>query len=251
MNMGLTPLMGESLHSELINHMPLRAEYPLGVCLVVDADRTLTPEDSGRLIGRALGIDDSIRQIFEELDYVDEAFIRASGVWSSIHQADYMREIEKVAAELQIRSPWLDIFREITGDAPVVVVTAGIPQVWRRVLSRAGHDSVPVFGGCHQDLDEYAISAQSKAEIVIALRDAGWVVVAAGDSRVDLLMLAAADIALFVPDHKGSPALRAELGRVPSIRHLLVDKQCFDSLKTCTADETTKMILQGGLWDAN
>jgi len=251
MKMGLPPLSGESLHAELMNHMPLRAEYPLGVCLVVDADRTLTPEDSGRLIGRALDIDESIRQIFEELDYVNEAFTSASRVWSNIHQSDYLREIEKVAGELKIRSAWLDIFHEITGVAPVVVVTAGIPHVWRRVLSRAGHDRIPVFGGCHRDLDEYSISAQSKADIVTALRNAGWVVVAAGDSRVDLLMLAAADIALFVPDHKGSPALRAELGRVPSIRHLLVDTQYFDSLKTCTTDETTKMILQGGMWDAN
>lgn len=248
---GLPTLTGDALRAELARHVPLRSENSKMVCVIIDADRTLAPEDTGRLVGRALGIDDAIRGIFAEFGYVDEAFTAVSGVWSSVGKAVYERELESVAASIRIRSSWTQILNAVAGHVPVMAVTAGIPQVWRRALSNVGHAHLPVLGGCHCEFDDYAVSAQTKAEIVKELRACGWTVVAAGDSRVDLPMLTAANVALFVPDHKGSPALRTELVGMSSVRHLVVDEQRFDGLQTCTAANVAKMILRGGSWNAD
>jgi phosphoserine phosphatase len=248
---GLPMLTGDALRVELVRYIPLRSEYSKSVYVVIDADRTLAPEDTGRLVGRALGIDDAISRIFAEFDYIDEAFTAVSALWSSVGKADYERGLESVAASIRIRSSWTEILNAVVGHVPVMVVTAGIPQVWRRALSNAGHAQLPVLGGCHCELDNYVVSAQTKAEIVKELRACGWVVVAAGDSRVDLPMLAAANVALFVPDQKGSPALRTELVGMSTIRHLVVDEQRFDGLQACTATDVAKMILRGGNWNAD
>lgn len=251
MRPGLPTLAGKALCEELERYMPLRNGHALGACLVLDADRTLCTEDTGLLVGRALGIESSIRRTFEQLGYKDEAFTAVSGLWSAIRKEAYVSELERVADGIRLRACWQEILNVLADQVPIMVVTAGIPQVWRRTLSNAGHDRIPVFGGCHQELDGYAISARSKGDIVGALRDLGWIVIAAGDSRVDLPMLVAADVALFVPDSKGSPALRSELAGVPSVRHLLVDDRRFDELPTCTAAEAAEMILQGGKWSAD
>lgn len=246
----LTALAGEKLNSELSYHLPSRLDHPVGACLVIDADRTLGPEDTGRLVGHALGVNDTIRRIFEGCGYVDKAFIEASSVWSGLQIEEYQRELERVAANIHIRPEWLGILEVIAGQVPIFVVTAGIPQVWRLALARAGYGKIPVFGGCHRKIDDYLISARAKADVVFSLKEQGWVVVAAGDSCIDLLMLDAADIALFVPDQKGSSALRAELNTVRSVRHLIVDEQRFEGLHTCTALEVADMILCGGHWNA-
>lgn len=248
---GLQTLTGQVLHKALRKHMPLRDDYSLGVCLVVDADRTLCSEDTGRLVGHRFGLNSSIRRIFEQLGYQDEAFTAVSALWSAINIEEYLSELESVANGIKLRACWMDILNLVSDQVPILVLTAGIPQVWSRVLSNAGHARVPVLGGCHQGLDEYAISARSKGDIVNALRELGWRVIAAGDSCVDLPMLVAANVALFIPDYKGSPALRSELATVSSIRHLLVDDQRFDGLSTCTVLEAAEMILQGGIWSAD
>lgn len=248
MTLGLPTLAGKSLLAELEKNIPIREGHPLGVCLVIDADRTLSSEDTGRLVGHSLGINESIRQIFERLGYLDEAFTAVSTLWSAVCRDVYVSELECVADSVQLRACWQLILGVITERVPVVVVTAGIPQVWRKVLSNAGYSRIPVIGGCHKALDSYAISARSKGDIVFALRKMGWVVIAAGDSCVDLPMLMAADTALFVPDIKGSLALRSKLAAVTSVRHLLVDDQRFDELHTCSAAEAAEMILQGGFW---
>jgi phosphoserine phosphatase len=216
-----------------------------GFVLVVDADRTLAPEDTGRLTGRALGVDDRIRSIFADLGYGPEAFEAVAGVWSEIPVRRYLDAVAAVTARVELRPAWRTILSETRGRVPVVVVTAGIPQAWRRVLTREGFGDVPVVGGCHDALDDHLVCPSSKAAIVQQLQEGGRSVVAAGDSRIDLPMLARAEIPVFVPDHKGSPGLRAELHRVPRVRQLVVDAQRFPELPACTADDLARLLLEG------
>lgn len=187
--------------------------------LIVDADRTLSHADTGRLVGRLLGTDDLIRQVFEAQGYTDTAFAGAAEVWSRIDVRAYSEAIQSVAATVAVHPEWLEVFRKVHKIVPVAVVTAGIPQAWRRVLDLHGWASIPVIGGCHAALDDYFVSATTKAAVIKVLASWGFHVVAAGDSALDLPMLRAADVALFVPDHKGSPALRAQLHSVPNVVH--------------------------------
>lgn len=253
MSLGLATLAGAELVHEVVRHLPRRNGHAYGVCLVLDADRTLSIEDTGRSVGAALGLNDQIRSIFERLGYEDDAFSAVSAVWSAVDVSAYSSEIERVAESVALRDCWQQILGDVLGEVPVVVLTAGIPQIWRKVLERHGFLGVPVLGGSHSALDDYVVSARAKGDVVRALRDEGWLVLAAGDSCVDLPMLAAADAALFVPDSKGSPALRAALTdiKMASVRHLIVDEQRFDDLDSCLPSDVPQLIFQGGMNIAN
>lgn len=220
------------------------------VCLVVDGDRTLAPQDSGRLVGRRLGVDDAIRATFEALGYCSEAFSQVADHWATIPPARYLDVVGSAAAQVTVHDAWRTILAAVCDRTPVVVVTAGIPQVWRAVLDALGYREVTVIGGCHREIDAYVVCPETKRDLVTLLRRQGWKVVAAGDSPIDVEMLASADRALFVPDHKGSPGLRALLHRVPDARHLAVDARRYEGLAGCSAEAVVQMIRRGGTWDA-
>jgi phosphoserine phosphatase len=221
------------------------------VCLVIDADRTLAPEDTGRLVGRATGVDGAIRSVFETHGYVEEAFTLVAETWAGVRPEHYLAQVSRAVDAVAVHVAWQTILSAARQRVPIVVVTSGIPQAWRAVLDRLGHEDVPVIGGCHRDLDDYIVCPETKAEIVAILQAQGFRVMAAGDSLIDLPMLGRADVPLFVPDPKGSPALRAELHRVPRIRHLLVDERRFDGLPTCSAEDVVRLIREGGNADAH
>src|SRR5688500_15659013 len=63
-----------------------------GVCIVIDADRTLAPQDTGRLVGRAAGVDEAIRRVFETHGYVEEAFSRVAELWATLSRERYLAE---------------------------------------------------------------------------------------------------------------------------------------------------------------
>ena len=216
-------------------------------CLIVDADRTLSRSDTGRLVGRAMDVDGEIRRIFEEFGYADEAFSLVAGAWARLEAKDYLHVVRSVAAAVVPHPAWLDTFAAVAEACPVVVVTAGIPQAWRLVLDRYGHGHVPVVGGCHPALDSYVVCPETKADIVRIFKAVGWAVAAAGDSLIDLPMLKACDFPLFVPDHKGSPGLQSKLHEVPNVRRFVVNDDAVTNGLTCNANELTKYLLHGEL----
>lgn len=214
-------------------------------CLVIDADRTLAPQDTGRLVGRALGVDQRIRQVFETRGYEAESFARVTEIWGSIAPRMYLAAVDAAVDMVSPHALWLEIIAALRGRAPIVVVTAGIPQAWTSVLRRSGHDDIPVVGGCHPELDGYFVCRETKAEIVRLLRTRGLRVIAAGDSLIDLPMLRHADIPVFVPDAKGSPALLEQRHTIPGLRHLTVDARRFDGIPPCSAQELIHFTLEG------
>ena len=212
--------------------------------LIVDADRTLAHADTGRLVGTALATDARIRQVFETHGYIEHAFAEVSEVWSGVDAPTYQEVVHTVATTVAIHPEWLAVFAVARGACPVAVVTAGIPQAWRLILDRHGLQHIPIVGGCHAELDDYFVSATTKAEAVQLVASWGWHVVAAGDSLLDLPMLQAADVPLFVPDHKGSPALNAQLHTVPNVRHFAIQNSRDVGLPKWTAQTLIDHLLQ-------
>jgi phosphoserine phosphatase len=229
----------------------LQAPAPGSTCLIIDADRTLAPQDTGRIVGRALGIDGRIRAVFETLGYTTEAFRRVSEIWSEVPLDLYERHLDECEPQVALHALWLDVWAAVKGRVAVIAITAGIPQVWRRALKRHGLDGVPVVGGVHSGLDEYFVCPAGKAALVESIRRMQVRVIAVGDSLIDLPMLKSADRAVFVPDRKGSPGLFAQLHTVPGVRHAAVDDRTFEGLRRCAADEIAGMLLRGGHWDAD
>lgn len=214
------------------------------LALVIDADRTLAPEDTGRLVGAAFGINEEIRCIFETLGYCEQAFIDVSKVWGKLPSGAYLLAISKAAEGLHLRGVWSEILLRAGARTPTIVVSSGIPQAWRAALDLHSFAEVPVLGGCHPQVDQFLVFPRTKRELVIMLQAAGWRVLAAGDSPIDLDMLEQADLPVFVPDARGSPRLRALLPSIPGIRHLLVDEQHFPGLPTLAPSELIAMLEQ-------
>lgn len=211
--------------------------------LVLDADRTLAPVDTGRQVGALLGLNTRIREMFEDSGYTVEAFSRHAEIWSAVPRGAYLEAIDEVGQSVQLYDAWL---RVIAGapDVPKVVVTAGIPQLWRCVLDRYGFHDVPVLGGLHAAMDESFVTPQCKAWIVRELRGAGFRVVAAGDSEIDLEMLSAADLGLFVADTKGSPRLLRRISEVRGVHHFATDSRRFPPLPTIDGHELLERLLK-------
>lgn len=251
MNISLEPLSGADLYLEVLRCLSLIPDYSVKNCLLVDADRTLSVDDTGRLVGQRFLVNEKIKQIFQEFDYCDNAFLAVSKIWSSIPRDLYLDEVLRVAKNVKLRDSWNEIFQEIYSVVPILVVTAGIPDVWKYVLEDAGYANIPIIGGCHGGLDKYIVSARVKGDVVDVLKKLGWSVFAAGDSCVDLPMLAAADVALLVPDVKGSPELRFKISTLLNIRHLAVDEQRFDDIRVCSPSEFVEMMFNKKVLNAS
>jgi len=229
----MLPVLTPETFAELLPTLPMPVPWPPAVrgwALVVDADRTLAPVDTGRQVGEVFTVNQSIRATFEALGYVAEAFRRVSEIWSEVPADRYLAEIERVADETAIYPGWLELLAACTPQIPVLVASAGIPQVWRRILARHGFPRVPVIGGCHPALDRYVVCPLVKEALVRWLQARGLRVVVAGDSAIDEPMLRASDLPLLVADHRGSPALRHRLAGDPRVRHLKLDERTFVGL---------------------
>lgn len=213
-----------------------------GWALVLDADRTLAEIDTGRAVGKRFELNERVREMFAAQGYEPAAFEEHARVWSGVPGGDYERAIQDVAAEIRLHDLWLEVLPKSRG--PALVVTAGIPQVWRTVLGRLALNQ-PVFGGLHASFDSYFVTPACKAWVVQSLQARGYSVLAAGDSEIDIPMLQAADLPLWVPDAKGSPRLRARLGEIPGIRQVGVDDRRFAGLEAVHARDIL-MLLQGG-----
>ncbi len=216
--------------------------------LLLDADRTLSPVDTGRVVGGILGQNDAVRAVFETQGYTCTAFERVAELWSRIPADRYLEAVEQAASTVTLHTIWPQLFSQLPTSTSIVVATAGIPQVWRRVLERHGLANVRVWGGCHAALDDYVLSPLGKAALVRAYQARGSRVVAAGDSEVDLPMLRAADLSLFINDTKGSPRLRARLHEVDHIHHFPTDARRFAELPVLSEDELLHHIrhFEGG-----
>lgn len=199
-----------------------------GVALVLDADRTLAPVDTGREVGRHFHLNDTIRAVFERLGYSREAFARVAAIWSEVPAERWVAVCAEVAREVAIHSAWMQVLKTLPTHVPVFAVTAGIPNIWKRALGAHGLARVRVIGGCHSAFDDYFVTPTCKEAVVRQLQSARCRVVAAGDSEIDLPMLRRADIPLFVADRRGSPRLLRRLDEVPGVQHFATDERRFD-----------------------
>ncbi|MCA9546376.1 MAG: haloacid dehalogenase-like hydrolase [Myxococcales bacterium] len=224
----------------------VRPTRATAAALILDADRTLAPGDTGRAVGAILGLNGCIRSVFEACGYTDRAFQAVAACWATAPEGDYLAAVAEVADRVALRPAWLTVLTGLTARCEVQVVTAGIPQVWRRALARHGLSGIPVVGGCRAGLDPYCVTPACKAAAVEQRQAQGAYVVAAGDSEIDLPMLTAADLPLFVADAKGSPRLLARLNEAPHTCHFVTDGRRFDGLPALTPAEVIGRLTREG-----
>ncbi|KAF2834672.1 hypothetical protein M501DRAFT_943718 [Patellaria atrata CBS 101060] len=183
----------------------ITAEQPgLNTAVVLDADRTLAPEDTGSLFWKKLkGRESTLKELFSgPLQYSYTAFRQASLLHEEVTDDDQFEALcRTIAGEVTMYPEFKSLLKVVAEEnhTQAVVVSCGLRRVWEMVLEREGvSHSVKVIGGGRIS-DGFVVTANVKAALVRQLRAThGMHVWAFGDSPLDLEMLKEANHAVVV-----------------------------------------------------
>ncbi|KAI0846485.1 uracil phosphoribosyltransferase-domain-containing protein [Daldinia vernicosa] len=181
----------------------------LHTMLVLDADRTLVAEDTGKLFWEIASrrnpevANDPLKTIFSsKLGYSYSAFRQAVLLYEESFGHNTFDHICEGVAELVTLQPeFISVLQRVKEDDHVgaIVVTCGLQRIWDKILQRAGlSGAVKVIGG-GRIADGFIITPEVKASLVSHLQSAyGLHTWAFGDSPLDLAMLNRADKAVVI-----------------------------------------------------
>ena len=186
----------------------------LETVVVVDADKTLSSEDTGVVFWQSLDLrrpplgalkaqDCPLSDLFSgPLGYSEAAFLQATLLYEeAANEEDFERICDIVASKTKMYAEFVSLFRSIACHdyVRVLVVTCGIRRVWEKILHREGFSrTIQVIGGSRIS-DGVIVTADAKAQVVTRLRNQENLrVLAIGDSPLDLPMLEAASEAIVV-----------------------------------------------------
>ncbi|KAK6329823.1 hypothetical protein TWF730_006120 [Orbilia blumenaviensis] len=177
--------------------------------LVLDGDRTLSEEDTGRifwdLVFQEKGLTNQVpplKRLFgSSLGYSYTAFRQAALLYQGVaEESDFDRLCRNVASSIVIYPEFLQLLKKVLEHKHVgaVVVTCGLRLVWEKIIERQGlAGKIKVIGGGRL-ADKLVIDAAAKTVVVKRLKMHGVYVFAFGDSILDLPMLSKADEAIVV-----------------------------------------------------
>ncbi|KAK2592479.1 hypothetical protein QQS21_009824 [Conoideocrella luteorostrata] len=188
----------------------LTSNKDLETMLVVDADRTLSANDTGATFWDTMiqsqtwaGTKSPLPSVFDSrLGYSEAAFLQATLLYEqAATEEEFERICDIVATKTTMHAGFVSLFQSMASQGHVggLVVTCGIRRVWEKILEREGlSQKIKVIGGARIS-DGIVVTPQTKAEIVSKLqREKHLYVYAIGDSPLDVPMLEAADEALAV-----------------------------------------------------
>jgi uracil phosphoribosyltransferase/adenylate kinase/phosphoserine phosphatase len=200
------------------------SESKMKTMLVIDADKTLAPDDASKLFWEELAkikpaTEDRLKWNFSgPKKYTYTSFRQAGFLYYQVDYTDFKLACSKVVARIKIRPEFKQLLSEIADSesAGVVVATCGIGSIWREVLQRdvPGKDITVI--GCNESIGGYVVTPETKANLVTRLRDDhNMYVCAIGDSHVDIEMLTRADMSFVVvgPEEGRSTSVEPELSK--------------------------------------
>lgn len=184
---------------------------PVKTVLAMDADRTLTAQDTGTLMWNSIRsqgrlprlVPTMINQVFSSpLGYSYKAFRQAALICAeAFEEKEFDAKCKQAAMAVDLYPEFLSLIRFINHNPDVggVIITCGQEQLWKRVLeSQALTERVSVIGS-GRGSGALVITPEVKAALVAHLQDShGMDVVAFGDSPLDLPMLKEASEAIVV-----------------------------------------------------
>ncbi|KAK5166263.1 uncharacterized protein LTR77_008524 [Saxophila tyrrhenica] len=218
--------------------------------LDIDGDKTLIANDTSKLFWEHTRdwkrAPHPAKILFDELfdgGYSYEAFLKAALFYEELDNHGFDELCDKVAAEVTVRSEFVQILKEVakTPRLGVVIASAGLRKVFEKVLKRAGlSDAVLeiVGAGPFGDDDSVVVTPELKAEVVKYLKTNNNLRVwAFGDSPIDIPMLLQADRAIVVVGEGGSTTMDGKLRPAIDLnglkaRQLLVPKTATPRLDT-------------------
>jgi uracil phosphoribosyltransferase/phosphoserine phosphatase/gluconate kinase len=186
--------------------------------IVLDADKTLAPHDTGEMFWKTLSEETApnvrretsgesvLRELFSsQWGYTYSAFLQAALLYEELNEKIFNLICEKVASKVVMYPEILSMLRKISNSEHVraVVVSCGLRPVWQKVLEREGLDTkLTVIAGGRLS-EEIVVTADVKAALVAHLQQKhGMCVWAFGDGPLDLEMLRIADQAIVIVGDK-------------------------------------------------
>ncbi|KAI0131546.1 uracil phosphoribosyltransferase-domain-containing protein [Daldinia grandis] len=190
--------------------------HQLRSMIVLDADKTLVAEDTGKLFWEMASRyqpevpnDAALKKIFSSrLGYSYSAFRQAALLYEENFMDDTFDFLcEEVAASVTLRPEFKSLLQRVKEHRHVgaLVVTCGPRNIWDKIFKRAGlFEAAKVIGGGRL-ADGFVVTPEVKASLVHRLQSAyGLHTWAFGDSPLDLAMLDQADEAVVVVGEEGS-----------------------------------------------
>ncbi|TVY92422.1 hypothetical protein LAWI1_G003821 [Lachnellula willkommii] len=203
----------------------LAGQGKLETMLVLDADKTLSPADTGSMFWEMVsgslqpeGNKDPLKTLFTgPLGYTYNAFRQATLLYEeAANDQEFEFICQKVASKVVMYSEFVSLLQNAAKQPHVgaVVVTSGLRRVWEIVLERNGlSETVKVIGGGRIS-DGLVVTAAVKAALVARLQKVHCLYVwAFGDGPLDLGMLKKADQAIVVvgEEHARSKSMDRKL----------------------------------------
>jgi phosphoserine phosphatase len=184
---------------------------------LVDGDRTLTPEDTSRTFLTHAGLDPvPIKERFQRDGYVYGAFRFHAEVHLGLGERFFAEVAPRIAGAVRLHAGAAGFLETASLKALVVVVSAGIPRIWREILDQHGLHGVPVFGGI-DPANPFVFGRREKGLVTELFRARVPRVVGVGDSDVDTEMLLQSDHAVVVVNHRRNVDLVPHVARHPSL----------------------------------
>lgn len=174
-----------------------------------DADNTLGPYDASQIILKFLGNGtyERMKRNFKR-GYSHYSFLMHHHI--HLKAGDRFGEcVRELGSCIKLDAEVVLCLRDALAKGPVVVLTAGIPEVWRIALRAHGlpvgtdYLNEIVVHGLVDDDEGLVMDEQGKETFARAAKEKGYYVVAAGDSQIDTGMLRVADAAFVVARHFG------------------------------------------------
>lgn len=181
----------------------------LETMLVIDGDKTLVAEDTGKLFMAKMtssrqspGQECSLTIIFKSsMKYSHTAFHQAALLYEeAANEVDFDVTCQEVARTSKVQSAFLPLLQTVKDNdhIGVIVLTCGLQPIFEKIVEDIGLcGKVKVIGGGRIG-DGLVVTAAVKAALVTRLKKDGIHVVALGDSPLDLEMLSKADRAIVV-----------------------------------------------------
>ena len=177
--------------------------------VVLDADRTLTPEDTGslywKIISKARTLDEgekTLKVMFETLGHTYTGFFQAMLLYeATANEEEFDAFCQEVASLVPMYPEFLSLLQLVKEQEHVgaIVVTCGLRRIWEKVLAREGLSGSVIVVGGGRIADGFVVTPGVKGVLTARLRNTHKMHVwAFGHSPLDLEMLCAADQAIVV-----------------------------------------------------
>ncbi|KAI0467603.1 uracil phosphoribosyltransferase-domain-containing protein [Xylaria cf. heliscus] len=204
----------------------LGIDTKLQIMLVMDADRTLAAEDTGKMfwetVSRSGQHTQQLKGLFDgPMGYTYAAFRQAVLLYEEVaSDEDFEKFCTIVASAVTIHDEFILLLRVVAEqyDVGAVVVTCGLRRVWEKVLEKEGLSGlVQVIGGGRIS-DGLVVTAAVKAALVSRLKNVyRMYVLAFGDSPLDLPMLIKADESIIVVGRESTRSQTMDVALIKAI----------------------------------